>query len=304
MLNVYFPTKVDAMKKCLSIVLFVALVSSFAAGCKAKPEAKKTEEKDRVIVTVNGKPITLGDVNFLLRKSHGGELTPEVRKQAVEDAIRLELLYQKGEGLGLDRDAKFRQRIIEMQRTVDYAKRIEMARLIYNTEIASKVNITDEEMKKYFVENASRIRTELHLLQLTFSDSAQAEQAATRVLQGTPFEELARERFPGMKFAKGQRPPWDLGFMGWQQLPLEWHDVAYRLKEGELGIVTGDRMGSRLIKLVELRENPQADFESTRASIANRLRDKKLKEANDSYVESLKGQAKIVKQEGWELVEK
>lgn len=292
------------MKKVLSIVFSVVLLSSFAAGCKAKPEAQKTEESDRTIVTVNGKPITVGDVNFLLRKSHGGELTPEVRKQAVEDAIRLELLFQKGRALGLDRDAKYRQRVLEMQRTVDYAKKVEMARLLYNADIASKVSITDEEMKKYFEENAGRIRTELHLLQLTFADVAKAEEAAARIRQGASFDELAGERFQGQKFAKGQKAPWDLGFLGWQQIPLEWHDAVYRLKEGEIAVVTGERTGSRLIKLVGLKENSQADFESTRAAIANRLRDRKLKEANESYIEALKGQAKIVKQEGWELVEK
>lgn len=292
------------MKKFLSVVFSAVFLSSFAAGCKAKPETPTKDETDRVIVAVNGEPITVGDVNFLLRKSHGGELTPEVRKQAVEDAIRLELLYQKGIALGLDNDAKYRQRAIEMQRTVDYAKRIEMARLLYNTDIASKVSITDEEMKRYFDENAGRIRTELHLMQLTFPDTAQAEQAAARVRQGASFEEIARERFPGMKFEKGQRAPWDIGFMGWQQIPPEWHDVVYGLKEGDLGVVTGNRTGSRLIRLVELREKPEADFESMRAVITNRLRDRKLKEANENYIEALKGQAKIVKQEGWELVEK
>jgi peptidyl-prolyl cis-trans isomerase C len=299
--------EMEKMRKFCSL-LMIMMLFSLAAGCKEKTETKEAARKagpsEKTIVTVNGAPITLGDVNFRLRQSHhGAKLTPEVKKQAVDEMVTQELLYQEGLRLGLDKDPKYREMVMDMRRRMEAVQRAEMARRVFNSEIAARVTITADDAKKYYEKNAGKIRTELHLEQVRFRDEGAASKALERIKGGLSFEDLAREKYPEVK--GGSRAPWDLGFVRWNQIPAEWLDDVYSLKKGQVsGIVRGEKTGIRIFKLLDSRENPEADFESMRSSITNRMRDEKIREAYDKYIEGLRGKATIEKGEGWALLKK
>jgi peptidyl-prolyl cis-trans isomerase C len=297
----------EKMRELCSLLVIVMLVS-FAGGCKGNVEKKaaagKTGASEETIVTVNGTPITVGEVNFRLRQSHHGvKLTPEVERQTIEDMVNQELMYQEGLRLGLDMDEKYRNAVRELEMRVESIKRGEMARMLYNAKIAAKAAISDEDVKKFYEENEGNMRTELHLLQVQFPDEAPAEKALERLKGGLSFDDLARERYGDVR--KGMKEPWDLGFLRWNQIPSEWLEAVYSLKTGEVsGIIRGGRTGIRIFKLLEKRENPEAGLETMRAGIANRLRDERIKEEYDRYIKGLREKAKIVKREGWKLMEK
>ena len=92
------------------------------------------------------------------------------------------------------------------------------------------------------------------------------------------------------------REPWDLGFLSWGQIPVDFLDAVYRLKPGEVSdLVSSKRTGFQIFKLFGTRKNPKADFASMSGLIMNRLRDEKVTEAYEQYVEKLKKEAKIEK---------
>ena len=87
-----------------------------------------------------------------------------------------------------------------------------------------------------------------------------------------------------------------MGFLHWNQIPVEWVDAVYALKKGEIsGVLSSQRSGIYIIKLVDRRKNPDAALERVSASIMNRLVDMRGREAYSHYIEELKREARIVK---------
>ncbi len=94
----------------------------------------------------------------------------------------------------------------------------------------------------------------------------------------------------------GGREPWDLGFLSWDRIPVDFVDAVYKLKPGEVSnMVSSQRTGYQIFKLFAARKNPKADFNSMVGLIMNRLRDEKVIKAYQQYVEKLKKEAKIEK---------
>ena len=84
-----------------------------------------------------------------------------------------------------------------------------MARMLKGSKIASAVNVTNEDVKKYFTEHEAMISTDVHLLGIRFADEGEAAKAYARV-KCDSFEAVVREKFAHAP--KGKTAPWDMGF--------------------------------------------------------------------------------------------
>jgi parvulin-like peptidyl-prolyl isomerase len=274
----------------LAALIFALLVLS---ACKANDALRGKNEG--FLAKVNGVAITEDDLNLRLQGGHAGNITPRMREQALEALIDEELLYQNGVKLGLDKDAKYRNALKVMEARMKAYKRSEMARMLRGSKIASSVNVTNEDVKKYFTEHEAVISTDLHLLGIRFPDEEQARTASER-MKTEPFEAVAREKFTHA--AGGKTTPWDMGFLHWNQIPIEWVDAVYALKKGEVsGVLSSQWNGIYIVKLVDRRKNPDAALERVSAGIMNRLVDMRSREAYSHYLGELKREARIVKPE-------
>lgn len=271
------------------------MLAALLWGCTAKQEvAGKPEKESKVIAKVNGTPITEEDLSFRLPGAHGERKASGNQQKALDDVITEELLYQQGLKIGLDKDPGYRAQIARFERQLDHVKRAEMTRKVYNTQVAAKVEITHADAKNYYDKNADQITTELHLGVISFNNKEGAEEALQKIRGGAPFESIARGVMGSQ--ASAGREPWDLGFLSWDQIPFDFVDAVYRLKPGEVSsIVTSKRTGYQVFKLLGARKNPKADPTSMLGVIMNRLRDEKVMEAYEQYVEKLKKEAKIEK---------
>jgi len=208
--------------------------------------------------------------------------------------ITEELLYQQGLKIGLDKDPGYRAQIAKLEHQLAIAKRAEMTRRVYNTQVAAKVEITNVDARNYYDKNAHQIATELHLGVISFNNKEGAEEALQKIRGGATFESIARSAM-GSQVSAG-REPWDLGFLSWDQIPIDFVDAVYRLKPGEVSsIVSSKRTGYQVFKLLGVRKNPKADYTTMLGVIMNRLRDEKIIGAYAQYVENLKKEAKIEK---------
>jgi len=261
------------------------------SACKAKDDAHV--KKGSLLAEVNGVAITEDDLNLRLQGGHAGNIAPQMREQALQDLIDEELLYQKGVKLGLDKDAKYKNALKVMEARMNAFKRAEMARMMKGSKIASAVNVTNEDVKKYFTEHEAMISTDVHLLGIRFPDEGEAGKAYER-MKSESFEAVAREKFA--RAPKGKTAPWDMGFLHWNQIPAEWVDAVYALKKGEIsGVLNSQRSGIYIVKIVDRRKNPDAALERASASIMNRLVEIRGREAYSHYIDELKREAKIVK---------
>jgi parvulin-like peptidyl-prolyl isomerase len=169
-----------------------------------------------------------------------------------------------------------------------------MTRRVYNTQVAAKIDITHPEARSYYDKHVNQITTDLHLGVLSFSNKEQAEEALQKVRNGATFESIARSVM-GSQVSAG-REPWDLGFLSWDQIPVDFADAVYQLKPGEVSeVVSSKRTGYQVFKLFGVRKNPRADFNAVSGVIMNRLRDKKALESYEQYVANLRKEAKIEK---------
>ena len=283
------------MKKT-ALLLFVGFIlAHIFGGCTAKKEsAKRSETEGKVVAKVNGTPITEEDLTFRLPGVHGERKAAGNQRKALDDVITEELLYQQGLKIGLDKDPGYRAQIAKLEHQLAIAKRGEMTRRVYNTQVAAKVQITQADAKNHYDKNANQITTELHLGVISFNNKEGAEEALQKIRGGATFESIARSAM-GSQVSAG-REPWDLGFLSWGQIPVDFVDAVYRLKPGEVSnIVSSKRTGYQIFKLFGARKNPRADFASMSGLIMNRLRDEKVIEAYGQFVEKLKKEAKIEK---------
>ncbi|GFO68850.1 peptidylprolyl isomerase [Geomonas limicola] len=264
-------------------------------GCQ-KQQGTKTaqasqDKQPKVLAKVNGVPITELDVAFKMSKSHGTPASQQPER-TLDDVIKEELLYQQGLKLGLDKDPGYRAQIEKLERQVANLKRIEMTRRVFNQEIAAKINITTDEVKRYYDNNKTRISSELRLGMLSFGTKEAAEEALQKIKNGTSFEEVAGAGAPGHAPA-GPRN-WDLGFTGWDQIPADFLDAVYRLKPGEVSpVVSMKETGFYLFKLLDTRPNPKADYASMEGIVSNRLREQRVNDGYRTLEEQLKRSAKI-----------
>lgn len=261
-----------------------------AVGCRT--EVQSGSGNERVLAMVNGSSITADDI-YLRLQDRFQESTPREREVVLEDMIQEELLYQQGLKLGLDRDAKYRNKVRILEMRLREFRRAEIARRVASTRIMATVAVTEEEAREYYERNKTMMSTELHLLYAQFDDHARAAAAMEQLQNGAAFESVA---LAGSVAAGSEsQHVHDTGFRRWDQIPREWTETVYRMNKGAAALVSSStRAGTVIIKLLDARRNDGASYELMSGSIVNRLRELRGIEAYDRYIEDLKKQSRIV----------
>ena len=283
----------------------------FLAACSGK-----SGQQDKVLAKVNGTPLTEQDLTLASQPTGHGL---EERKTGLDHLIIEELFYQQGIKLGLDKDPSYQKQLKDLEnkghgnaakspgfkRYVANAMREEMARRILNTQIAAKVDVRVADAKQYYENNKTTISTDLHLGLLKYDTKGEADAALKRIRNGESFEAVARATDTGDKAgtekekvkpgAKAAKPSWDLGYLNWNAIPIDFVDTLYRMKPGEVSAVLGSPQGGfQIVKMYGSRPNSgKTDFNTMGTSVMNRLRDLKIIETYNTYVADLKKNAQI-----------
>ena len=281
------------MRICKIFLILATIGALGVSGCSGTKEpAAKPQPAAKVLAKVNGTPITEDDLRLSARTAHG--MAPEGEKlRALDDVIQGELLYQEGLRLGLDKDPGYLKEMAKMEKQLANMKRGEITRRLYNTQVASKVEITNQEAQEYYNKNVDQIQAELRLGMIKFSNKEEAEATLKKIRSGEPFKKVAEANLPqGMPAT--HRPPWDLGFVTWDRIPDEFWPAVYKLKPGEVSdVVSSKRSGFHIFTLLEKRKNSKMEFSQVSGLIMTRLRDRKIMESFENYIAKLKKDAKI-----------
>jgi peptidyl-prolyl cis-trans isomerase C len=262
------------------------------AACQGKSPSGR--DGNAVLARVNGTPITEEDIKISLSRGHGHPANVQVGKEFLDEVIVEVLMYQQGLKLGLDKEIGYKGFIAKKQNQVPRAQWREMKRRVINSQIAAKIDIRSQEARVYYEKNAERIATQLHLLYIKLKGKEAAEEALKKIRGGESFEAVARPLMGETKV--NGREAWDLGFVKWDQIPVDFVDAIYRLKPGEVSDVMGSQQaGFQIVKLLASRKGPKVSFSASQGIVMNRLRDLKMLESYNQYVAQLKNDAKIEK---------
>ncbi len=173
---------------------------------------------------------------------------------------------------------------------------------------AGKLNIKDEDVKKYYVENKSQFETpELvrasHILitpktndpntdpnQAKAAALAKAQDLLKQIKDGADFAELAKANSDCPSSQQGG----DLNFFGKNQMVPAFEKAAFELKPGQVSDTVETKFGYHIIKVTDHKNPNVATFEQAKDDIIKLLTQTKKAEYAEEYVNSLKADAKIV----------
>ena len=228
-----------------------------------------------------------------LKPSGHGADQPDRRQSVIAALIHDELVRQKATELGLEPQGAYAEELARLQTQLTTVRRRGLADAYFRQEIAKKAEPTEAEARAYFDRHAAMIRTEVHVFQLLMRDEAQLATVQRALQNGATFEDLARRQFPALP--EGAGVPWDLGYLGWKQLPDAWRPVLDTLKPGDSSpIIRGPNGRFWLIQLRDRRAKPELTFEDVRLQVVEDLKRTRLEQLTAQADAELRKSARVV----------
>jgi len=305
------------------------------------------ESTDSVAVTVNGIDITEAELQKLVkpqleRMAQQGKKLPPAFAQTLEKQIRQKILDGIIVGRLLDEKAKeaniviteeelasqftkvaaaqkpplsldeFKKKLAEYGQNFDEIKqqiRKGMTyRKIMEAQWAGKINITEEDAKKYYDENPTQFEVQeqvraSHILikpdttdpntdpnQAKAQAKTKIEDLLKQVQDGADFAELAKANSGCPSAAQGG----DLNFFTRGKMVPPFEKAAFELEVGKVSDIVETQFGYHIIKVTDHRDASTTSFEQARDDLIKLLVQKKQVEFRNKYIESLKAEANIV----------
>ena len=305
------------------------------------------EPADSVAVTVNGVDITEAEVQKIIQPQleriaqQNKQLPPnfaqafekQIRQQILEQLIVRQLLEEKvkeaniviteedvlnqikqllatqGSPMSLE---EFKKTTAESGRSFDEIKQQVEKGMAYqrivDAQWTGKINITEEQAKKYYDENPTQFEVKeqvraSHILIKPKTDEAgadpnqekakakaKAEDLLRQIKEGADFAALAKANSDCTSAAKGG----DLNFFGKGQMVPPFEKAAFALETGKVSDIVETRFGYHIIKVTDRKEAGTTSFEQAKAGLIQQLAQKKQAELTKDYIDSLKAAANIV----------
>ena len=295
------------------------------AGAEARPERA---------ALVNGVLITrddfLGELKRTERLAQRGKLSSgavgaAAKKQALENLIVRELLFQEGTRRGVRVSAaEVAEQLVRLKKELPGENLLETAldrmglaaddletqlakgmliQKFIDAEFAGQAAVTDSDLAFYYQDHPDqfteplRIRLSHILVRIdpSWNDARKGEGRARieairrRVLAGEDFARLARKDSDCFSAKNGG----DLGYFLPGQLSRGMEDEARNLKPGGVSGVVEDRYGLHLLKLTELRPASRLPLESVKGKLRQELVRERELQALAPLLKRLRARAKV-----------
>jgi peptidyl-prolyl cis-trans isomerase C len=184
---------------------------------------------------------------------------------------------------------------LRVQRGLAYQKLME-------AQWAGKINVTEDDAKKYYSENAKQLEQvrASHILikprttdpnadpnQAKAAAKAKAQDLLKQIKDGADFTELAKTNSDCPSSKQGG----DLNFFGRGQMVPAFEEAAFALKTGQVSDIVETQFGYHIIKVTDRKNDT---FEKAKDDIMKLLTQPKQAELAEEYIKSLKADAKII----------
>lgn len=258
-------------------ILFV-LTSCLLLACGQQPPSPEASSEEVVLVTVDGRPVTLPMLERVMEARGIGEEDHERMREALDELIRMQVVANAARAEGLDAapDVRAELRLTEMQTLYrHYINRAQQAR-----------PVTDDDVSEvYEAQRARSGDTQYRIEFIAYQDQARALRAIARIDSGeADFESLQEEAEAGGLSVD------EPGWIDRSQIP---QDFAAALAQAAAGEVVAQPLesprGWHLVRVVETRELQAPPLDQVREGIARSL----LQRQREDLIQSLYDQAEI-----------
>lgn len=271
------------MKRIVLAILTSALAGaalSFAASAEDKPAPAAAP--DKVVATIDGKPITEGDL-AVAESEIGGDMgtmpASQKRTSLLEFLIDNQLFAEASEAEKLDQGADFQTRL-------NYLRRRALREIYFDKVI--KTAVGEAEARKIYDEQVKLLKPEeeVSARHILVDTEAEAKSLKDQIDKGADFAQLAKEKSkdPGSKDDGG-----NLGYFGHGQMVPQFEEVVFKLQKGQVSDPVKTQFGWHLVKLEDRRTKSPPAFEIVKDRILQSLL---LKKAQETAV-ALRAKSKI-----------
>jgi peptidyl-prolyl cis-trans isomerase C len=300
-----------------------------------------------IAVNVNGVDILESEIEKLVKPQlemiakQSAQLPPtfaeqyakQLREQFIEQTIRRNLLDEKVKQANIvitDEDVmstiekiaaaqkeplsleEFKKKLEEYGQSFDNVKEDLRRGLARNqfmeAQWAGKINVTEEDAKKYYQENTKQfetpeqVRASHILIKPVFTDpntdpnevkakaKVKAEDLLKQLKDGADFAELAKSHSACPSAPQGG----DLGLFPRGETTPAFENAAFELEIGQISDIVETEYGYHIIKVTEHKDASTTSFEQAKDDIIKQLTQTKQSELAEEYIASLRAVAKIV----------
>lgn len=252
-------------------------------------------------------------------------LMDKARNKVMEQMVAEELLYQESikRKFKLDdgfvdnelkslkgrfaSDEQYRNTLKRMEMTEDQLKediaRQGIIRKLIEKDVISQISITKEDAQKYFETNTAkfhqpeRVRAQHILIKVDpgADDKTKAEalkklkDIQKKVLAGEDFGKLAKENSEGPSNVREG----DLGYFTRGRMVKSFEEAAFKLAPNEVSDIVETQFGYHLIKVLDHQPEKDPSFDDVEPQIMATLRNEKIQQEMEPYIENLRAKAKI-----------
>lgn len=269
-------------KSMMTKTTVVAAALVMALGMTGCGDKEKASSPSQVLAKVNGKEITVLQLNYLLAQEQRLDKAQQHSKQKLlDDLIQQELLVQKAEELKLDRNPNVLQ-------AVEFAKRQVLAQAVAGQLLGKVKDPAESEIKKFY-DAHPLIFAERRIYNLSvFVIKADALNPAVgeqlnKSTNGDETTKILKEA--GINYtATESKAPAEL-------LP---EPVLNQLQKMSVGDIVQIKEGSNLL-MMQLKGSEDAPVEvaTAKPAIVNRLKQESMQSVGSDTLDNLKKQAKI-----------
>jgi peptidyl-prolyl cis-trans isomerase C len=257
----------------LTLALAGAVVPAFQSAALAE---------DKVVATVNGIPVTDGDLAIADAEigADMGTMPPlQKRMSLLEFLIDNQLFAEAADAEKLGQGAEFENRL-------KYLKRRALREVYFEKVIKSSVS--DADARKVYDEQVKLIKPEeeVSARHILVESEDKAKELKEKIKSGGDFVALAKEhsKDPGSKDDGG-----NLGYFGHGQMVPQFEEVVFKLAKGDVSDPVKTQFGWHLIKIEDKRMKQPPAFDIVKDRI---VQSQLLQKAQQSAV-ALRAKSKI-----------
>lgn len=255
-----------------------------------------------VVASVNGEKISKDELYDVMLKQGGQQALDSLISQKV---VELEAKKQKIAASEQDIQKEldkyynqyggkevFNQALAQNGFTLDEVKKDLELNVKLNKLLETRISISADEQKTYFEENKASFAQEMQVKasHILVETEEKANEIKEKLAKGEDFARLAKENStdPGSKENGG-----DLGFFGSGQMVKEFEQAAFALKVGEISAPVKTQHGYHIIKVTEIKDAEEANYEKNKDKISDILFEQKLQTEYGAWLQELYPQYKI-----------
>ncbi|TNE92111.1 MAG: hypothetical protein EP330_02865 [Deltaproteobacteria bacterium] len=259
-----------------------------AAPANAAPGLVEVPE-DQVLAMVGDVPVTIAEFSTAAARRvplDGKELSAEERAEVLDELISEKMMFLEAKRLGLDRDPKVQKAMVSTL----------LRRTVYSQ--VRNSDFSEDELRAYFEAHPDEFMVpEKRQIKRIFvrgdgersmdEAKARASEARKKILADpAQFKDLAAEYSEDPYRRRGG----DIGFVareGKPGVPSAIVEKAYTLQQGSVSEVFEADGGANVIYVASVREPIMRTFEQMKGSVLRKVRNDKLRELLDGYVDQV-----------------